>query len=114
MIYKIAADIAVAIHLGWILFLIFGALIGRYRPWVKWLHIGGLAFSLALQIFSFYCPLTYLEVWLRSQHDPALAYTGSFIAHQAERLVYLELSRSAVLAGTVVLVLFSGGWYLKR
>src|SRR3990172_1056576 len=105
--YKIAADLVVVIHLAWILFLILGALVGRYVVWVKRLHIGGLAFSLLLQVFSWYCPLTYLEVWLRARHDPSLSYTGSFIAFYAERLVYLEVPREAVLFMTGLLIAFS-------
>ena len=112
--YKMAADFVVMIHLAWILFLIFGALIGRYVAWVKRLHIGGLAFSVLLQVFSWYCPLTYLEVWLRDRHDPSLSYTGSFIAYYAERLVYLEVSREVVFVMTGLLIAFSVFLYLFR
>jgi hypothetical protein len=112
--YKIAADLIVVIHLAWILFLIFGALVGRYITWVKWLHIGGLVFSLLLQIFSWYCPLTYLEAWLRARHDPSLSYTGSFIAYYAERLVYLEISRAAVFVLTLLVVGGSAFLYLQK
>lgn len=80
----------------WILFLIFGAVIGYRIRWVRWLHLAGLGFSVILQIFSAICPLTYLEVWLRERHDPTLAYPGAFIAHYAEELVYLEVD-SAIL-----------------
>lgn len=114
MVYKIAADFVVVIHLIWILFLVFGALVGRYIAWVKWLHIGGLAFSLFLQVFSWYCPLTHMEVWLRARHDPTLTYIGSFIAHYAERLVYLEISREVVFVGTLGVVFFSILFYQKR
>jgi hypothetical protein len=113
MVYKILTDLVVGIHLAWIIFMIFGALVGRYVLWVKWLHIGGLIFSLFLQIFSWYCPLTYLEVWLQARHDPSLTYTGSFIAHYAERLVYLEISRSVVLIGTMGVAVFSFWFYRK-
>ena len=114
MAYKIAADFVVTIHLAWILFLILGALAGRYIAWVKWLHIGGLVFSLLLQIFSWYCPLTYLEAWLREKHDPSLSYTGSFIAYYAERLVYLEVSRVAVFALTLLVVGGSAFLYFRK
>ena len=111
MAYKILADLVVGTHLAWILFLILGALLGRYVPWVKWLHIGGLVFSLLIQFLSWYCPLTHLEVWLRAKHDPSLAYTGSFIAHYAERLVYLELPWMLVLIGTFGVIIFSAWLY---
>ena len=107
MAWKLAADLIVAIHLLWIVFIICGALIGRHIAWVKWLHIGALVFSVFLQVFHWICPLTYLEVWLRSRHEPTLAYAGDFIAHYAERLVYLRARREAIVAGTVVVLALS-------
>lgn len=104
MFWKIAADVVVVIHLLWIVFIIFGALVGRKYTWVKWLHLGALGFSLLLQVFQGICPLTYLEIWLRHRHDPSLAYAGDFIAHYAEQLVYLRAPREWVLAITVGVV----------
>ena len=78
------------------------------------LHLSGLAFALIIQVFGWYCPLTYLEVWLRSKHDPRLAYAGSFIIHYVEKIVYLELSRTLIVIGTVLLVGFNVWFYLER
>jgi hypothetical protein len=104
MIWKLAADAVVLIHLLWIGFILFGALLVWWRGWVKWLHVGALAFSLCLQLFHWICPLTYLEVWLRRQHDPTLTYTGDFLAHYAERLVYLQVPPLAVFLTTLLVV----------
>ncbi len=113
MIFSILADITVFMHLLWIVFLIFGALAGtRFRA-VKVIHITGLAFALVIMICGWYCPLTYLEVWLRRLHDPSGMYTGSFIAHYVEKLVYLDMSRSAL----IVLTLFVAAvniWIYRR
>lgn len=107
MILSILADITVLIHLLWILFLILGAVAGvKYRA-AKIIHLSGLAFAFVIIMFGWYCPLTYLEVWLRQQHDPALSYTGSFIAHYIEKLVYLEMSHSALMVLTILLVGFN-------
>ncbi|MDA2911856.1 DUF2784 domain-containing protein [Nitrospiraceae bacterium AH_259_D15_M11_P09] len=104
MAWKITADVIVVVHFLWILFIICGALIGRWVRWVKWLHVGALAFSVCLQLFQWTCPLTYLEVWLRQRHDPALGYVGDFLAHYAERLVYLPAPRGVVFAVTLLVV----------
>lgn len=90
-VYEITADLVVLLHFLWILFLVFGALIGYRVRWLMWLHLGGLGYSILLQLYSGICPLTYLEVWLRERHDPLLTYPGSFIAHYAEELVYLRV-----------------------
>jgi Protein of Unknown function (DUF2784) len=114
MTYKILADFTLLIHLLWILFLFLGAYVGaRYRV-LRILHLSGLAFALITEILGWYCPLTYLEVWLRSKHDPRWVYAGSFIIHYVEKIVYLELSRTYVVIGTVLLVGFNLWYYLGR
>jgi hypothetical protein len=114
MLYRVLADAMVLLHFLWIVFLIFGAFLGvRYRV-AKYLHIGGMAFAVWIQIFDWFCPFTHLEVWLRQRQDPTLGYGGSFIIYYVERLVYIELSRNLILAFTVVLIAFNAWMYLKR
>jgi cytochrome c biogenesis protein CcdA len=103
MLYKIVADLTILFHLIWIGFLIFGALLAYKRPWLRTLHLTGLIFSVTMQVYGWYCPLTYVEQWLRTQHHPDASYTGSFIAHYAERLVYLRVSPLLVLILTLVI-----------
>ncbi|MBE0427301.1 MAG: DUF2784 domain-containing protein [Nitrospirae bacterium] len=107
MFYRIAADFVVLLHFLWILFLIFGAFIGRKYKISKIFHIAGLCFAIIIQIFGWYCPLTYVEVWLRQKHDPSLLYSGSFIIHYVEKIVYIELSQWIIFVLTVILVLGS-------
>jgi hypothetical protein len=103
MLFRILADIVVFIHFLWIVFLIFGALPGgRYRT-IKYIHIGGLGFALMLQALDWYCPLTYLEVWLRAKHDPGEAYAGSYIAHYLEKVIYIEVDRWIIAVLTIAL-----------
>jgi len=114
MIYKILADSTVLIHFLWIFFLFFGALWGAKNRAIKIFHLSGLAFAFVIQIFNWYCPLTHLEVWLRSKHNPTLTYTGSFIIYYVEKIVYLELSRWVVLLFTIFLCGFNLWVYLKK
>ncbi len=114
MLWKLAADAVVVIHLLWILFIIAGALIGRRIAWVKWVHVGALIFGVLLQVFHWICPLTHFEYWLRLQHDPSLAYTGDFIAHYAERLVYLRVPPEVTLGVLLVIVGLSGWAYWPK
>lgn len=113
MVYRILTDITLIIHLGWILFLIAGAYWGRRSLPVMAAHSIGLAFSIVMQVFGWYCPLTHLEFWLRERHDPAIAYPVSFITHYAERLIYLNIPSWLIFAITIVLVLVNGLIYRK-
>lgn len=114
MIYKILADSGVFIHFLWIVFLFFGAIWGIKNRVVKIFHISGLVFAFVIQIFDWYCPLTHLEVLLRSKHGPALTYAGSFIIHYVERIVYIELSRNLIIVLTLVLCGLNVWLYLKK
>jgi hypothetical protein len=114
MFYKILADSVVLIHFLWVIFLLFGATLGVKNKAVRIFHLSGLAFAFIIQIFGWYCPLTYLEVWLRSKHDFALTYTGSFIIHYVEEIVYIELSRTLILFFTILLCGLNIGFYFKK
>lgn len=114
MIYKLLGDVVVFIHFLWILFLFLGSLWGRRNRVIKTLHLGGLGFALILQAFDWYCPLTYLEVWLRAKHHPHMAYSGSYIIHYLERLIYLEISPFIILMVTLLLSGFNLWIYLKK
>jgi hypothetical protein len=113
MFYKVLADIVVFVHFLWILFLIFGVFWGIRNRKVKVIHIFALAFAITIQAFSWYCPLTHLEAWLRAKHDPALSYTGSFIAHYVEKIVYIELPATLIFVLSIFLVGISSWLYLK-
>lgn len=104
---SLLADLVVVLHLLWIVFLIFGALLGRRVAWVKWLHLGALTYSLAMQAFSWICPLTLIEVWLRRAQDPDAAYVGGFIGHYAQHLVYAPVPAALLFLGTLLVVAVS-------
>ncbi|HET6516106.1 MAG TPA: DUF2784 domain-containing protein [Thermodesulfovibrionales bacterium] len=112
--YKLLADTVLFVHLLWILFLIFGVFWGMKNKKVKRIHITGLTFALIIQAFNWYCPLTYLETWLRSKHDPTLSYTGSFISHYAEKIVYIELPPSLIFGMTTLLAGITSWLYVRR
>jgi hypothetical protein len=114
VIYKLLADTVVLLHLAWIVFLFIGSIWGRKYKAVKIVHLGGLSFAIVSEIFDWICPITHLEIWLRSKHDPALTYTGSFIAHYVEELIYIDVSRTAVFVCTVLLVGFNLWMYFRK
>jgi uncharacterized membrane protein YeaQ/YmgE (transglycosylase-associated protein family) len=113
MLHKIFADVVVLLHFLWILFLIFGALLGVRNKAIKYSHLSGLLLAILIQIFGWYCPLTHLEFWLKSRHNSSITYAGSFIIPYVGRLVYLEISQTMVLVFTIFLSLFNLWVYLR-
>lgn len=114
MLYKIFADIVVLIHFFWIVFLFLGAVWGVKNKSIRVIHLSGLFFAVLLQVLGWYCPLTHLELWLRSKHNTILTYGGSFIIHYLEKLVYLQISMTMVLVFTILLCVFSLWIYLGK
>jgi len=114
MFYKIIADTVILIHFLWIVFLFIGAYLGSKYKLIRTFHLLGLGFALITQIFHLYCPLTYLELWLRKKHDPSLIYTGSFIIHYLEKIIYIEIPPLTILLSTILLFLFNGWLYLRK
>ena len=107
------ADLVVVLHFLWILFLIFGAIPGHYLRWARNLHLAALGYSLALQVFGWRCPLTHLENWLRHAYRPETAYSGGFIRHYIERLVYTDLPPPLILAGSLLVTAVSLWVYFR-
>ncbi len=114
MLYGILADIVVFVHFLWILFLIFGGLIGIRIRMVKTAHVAGLIFAAVIQVTGWYCPLTDLEVWLRSRQSAGAAYGGSFIIHYIEKIIYVQVPGGIILFLTILLCLFNGWLYFTR
>lgn len=106
MIYKLLAHFTILLHFVWILFLVFGVFIALKRPKIALVHLAGLLFSFVLNIFGWYCPLTYLENYLRYLHDAKSAYSGPFITNYLERIIYPSLPALYIRAGEILFVIF--------
>lgn len=87
MVSGFFADLVLVIHLGFIAFAVFGALLVLRWRWAALLHLPALAWAAWVELSSGICPLTPLENALRRSAGES-EYTGSFIAHYLEPLIY--------------------------
>lgn len=87
MILRIAADGVVLLHLGFILFVLFGALLVWRWPRLAWLHLPAVAWGAAVELLHLYCPLTPLENLLR-QAAGQQGYSGGFVEQYLIPLIY--------------------------
>ena len=113
----VLADIVLAIHLLWILFLLFGFIFALKRSKLVYVHLGGLLFALLLNATGWYCPLTYVENYFRSLHDVHAVYSTSFVMRLVENIVYPDvperLLRGVEIVLTVFYLLVYGYWAKK-
>ncbi|RRV07979.1 DUF2784 domain-containing protein [Pseudomonas sp. v388] len=87
MLYRLAADAVVILHLLFILFVLCGGLLVLLRLWVAALHLPAMAWGAAVEFFHLYCPLTPLENSLRLKAGEQ-GYAGGFIEHYVVAIIY--------------------------
>lgn len=99
--YLILADVVVALHMAYVLFVVFGllaVLLGYLRGWRwvrnKWFrltHLGMIGIVVIEALLNITCPLTTLENWLRFQAGQS-ATAGSFIGRWVHDLLFYDAS----------------------
>ena len=89
MIYRIAADAILLLHLAFTLFAVLGGLLVLRRPALLWLHLAAVLWGVAIEWADWICPLTPLENFLRERGGEA-GYAGGFIEHYIVLLLYPE------------------------
>lgn len=120
MLYKLAADLVVVLHFGYVAFVVLGQLAiligillrwGWIRNmWFRCLHLGAIGIVVAEALLGWVCPLTTLEAWLRAQAG-ATTYQGDFIGHWAHQLLFYDappwvFTTAYVAFGLIVLATF--------
>jgi hypothetical protein len=105
MPYALLADLALLLHLAFILFVVGGGLAVPRHPRLAWLHLPAAVWGVAVEVAGWFCPLTDLENHWRALAGQA-GYAGSFIDRYLTALIYPDgLSRPAQIGlGLTVLV----------
>ena len=120
--YAILANAVLIIHAAFVAFVVLiipFIYIGKASNWrwtrIYWLriaHLIGICIVAAQSWAGVICPLTTLEMWLRENSDLA-TYSGGFIEHWLQRLIYWDLPAWAFIALYslfALLVIFT--WYV--
>ncbi|MHB1399345.1 MAG: DUF2784 domain-containing protein [Trichloromonadaceae bacterium] len=117
MLARLAADLVVLLHLGFILFVVFGGLGVLHAPRLAWLHLPAAAWGALVELLGLYCPLTDWENALR-RRGAEQGYADSFIEHYLMPLIYPAAltEQLQLLLGLAVLLINGGiyGWLLWR
>ncbi|SDD21184.1 Protein of Unknown function [Massilia sp. PDC64] len=87
MVYHLLAAMVLALHLGFILFVMAGAALVARRRRLMPLHLAAVAWGAAIEVTGAACPLTGLENHLRMLAGAA-GYTGGFVDHYLVALIY--------------------------
>lgn len=124
MRYRLLADAVLLLHVLFVLFVVVGLvliLVGGARRW-RWVrgrrfriaHLAAIGIVVAQAWLGVICPLTTLEMALRSRAGDAV-YTGSFIAHWLERALYFQAPAWVfVVCYTAFGLAVAASWWLVR
>jgi hypothetical protein len=95
---RIAADLIVLIHLGFVLFVVAGGFLALRWRWMPWLHLPAAVWGALIEFAGWICPLTPWENALRRAAGEA-GYPGGFVEHYLLPVLYpAGLTREVQLA----------------
>ncbi|MGA8618008.1 MAG: DUF2784 domain-containing protein [Candidatus Sulfotelmatobacter sp.] len=111
--YSALAIAVLFFHALFILWVIFGALLTRSRPILRWLHIASLVWGILTELLPWPCPLTLLENWLegRAGVEP---YQGGFLLHYLDKLVYPNISVNVLTTAAVIVCVSNLAFYARQ
>jgi hypothetical protein len=114
MPYRFLADLVVALHLLFVMFVVLGGLLALRWPRVAWVHLPAAVWGALIEFGGWICPLTPLEKRLRVLAGQA-GYPGGFIEHYMLPVLYpagLTREVQLVLGSAVVILNVVVYWYV--
>jgi len=87
MLYRLAADSVLAVHLVFIVFVVLGGLLALRYVWAAFVHLPAAGWGAFIELTGRICPLTTLENALRRAAGES-GYSESFIEHYLLPVIY--------------------------
>lgn len=115
--YALLADLVVCLHLGFVLFVLFGGFLALKRPRAIWIHLPAAAWGILVEFTGWICPLTPLEQWLRTRSGGS-ALQGDFLSRYLLPILYPDFLppglQTALALFALALNLIIYGWVWRR
>jgi hypothetical protein len=122
VLYQLAADLVLAVHLLFLVFVVLGGLLIFLRPAWMLLHVPAASWGAYVELWGEGCPLTRLENQLLAKAG-AEGYSESFVGHYLLAVIYPDgLTREVqIWLGVTVIVVnasiygvWLANWLAKR
>jgi hypothetical protein len=108
--YSALAIFVLILHALFILWVVFGAMLTRSRPILRWLHIGSLVWGILTELLPWPRPLTLLENWLEGTAGVE-PYQGWFLLHYLDEMVYSDMSSGMLTVAAVAVCALNLAFY---
>jgi Protein of Unknown function (DUF2784) len=104
MFYRCLADLTIAGHAAFVVFVAAGGLLVLRWPRIAWVHVPAVVWGVFIEYSGGVCPLTPIENFFRRRAGGA-GYSDGFIEHYVVRLIYpAGLGRAEqIVLGTLAL-----------
>jgi hypothetical protein len=123
-LYHALADLVLIVHVVFVAFVVVGLpliLVGGCcgwkwirNPWFRALHLAAIGVVAVQAWLGIVCPLTILEMRLREKAGDT-SYSGTFIAHWLQKILFYEAPAWVFIAGyTVFGLLVVASWFLFK
>ena len=110
--FSLLATLTLFLHGVFIIWVIFGALVARSRPFLRALHIASLVWGVLTEVLPWPCSLTLAENWLQ-QKAGTQPYQGGFLLHYLDKLVYPDVPAKILTIAAVIICLLNLGFYAR-
>jgi len=87
VLLSLLADLVLVVHATFILFVVLGGLLVFWHPRIAWVHIPCAIWGAWVELAGWICPLTPLEVDLRTRAGE-IGYEGGFIERYVTAALY--------------------------
>jgi len=111
--YRALAVIVLGLHLAWCVWVVFGWLVTRGRPRLRWAHIASLFYSIFIETAPIPCPLTLAEQWCEARAG-ITPYREPFLVHYLEATIYPDVPLVVLVPVAVAVCLILLGIYVHR
>ena len=112
-VYSALAVSVLFLHALFILWVVFGALLTRSRPILRWLHVVSLIWGILTEVLPWPCPLTLLESWLEGKAG-VQSEQGGFLLHNLDRLVYPNIPPAGLTIAAVIICGLNLAFYARQ
>ncbi len=113
--YRVLAEVTMAVHFAYLVYVALGGFLAWLWPRAIWPHLAAALWGFATVVFGLICPLTYVEDWARERAGQQGLPPSGFIDHYIEGVIYPQRYAGLIQAVVIVAVVLSWlGAYARR